>query len=158
MHRVIINMSNALWERTDSNFFDSSSAPTPKSFPPHPLLLCKSWKYSSPPLPWLRKIANTTVTFWHVVWQFFLMKGYILIFPHKVIIAGVILPLDKHDWLKWSHDKIGLYDLVSWPWRLQWLSWDAWINVVMASVLASCWQLLVCNVWIDALGSVFVQN
>ena len=32
-------------EMDESHFFDSASAPTPKSFAPHPHLLCKSWKY-----------------------------------------------------------------------------------------------------------------
>jgi len=28
----------------------------------------------------------------------------------------VILPLDEHDWLKWSHDKFGTHDLLQrWP-------------------------------------------
>jgi len=34
------------------------------------------------------------------------------------ITAGVILPLAKLDWLKWSHDKFEAYDLLRWPWRL----------------------------------------
>jgi len=25
--------------------------------------------------------------------------------------ARVILPLDQHDWLKWSHDNFGMHDL-----------------------------------------------
>jgi len=33
----------------------------------------------------------------------------------------VILPLDEHDWSKWSHDKFGTHDLLSLPWHLQWL-------------------------------------
>jgi len=38
-------------------------------------------------------------------------------------IAGVIQSLDEHYWLKWSLDHFGTHDLLSWLWRLQWLSW-----------------------------------
>ena len=34
------------------------------------------------------------------------------------ITAEVILPLAADDWLKWSHDKFGMYVLLSWPWLL----------------------------------------
>jgi len=30
-------------------------------------------------------------------------------------IAGVILPLDEHDWLKWSHDNFRTHGLLCWP-------------------------------------------
>jgi len=36
--------------------------------------------------------------------------------------ARVIFPVDEQDWSKWLHDKIGMHDLLSWPWHLQWLS------------------------------------
>jgi len=32
--------------------------------------------------------------------------------------AVVILPLAKHDWLKWSHDKFGTHDRLTWLWHL----------------------------------------
>jgi len=44
----------------------------------------------------------------------------------------VILPLDEHDWLKWSHDNFGTHDLLSWPWRLRCSVGDAWTNVVIS--------------------------
>jgi len=52
----------------------------------------------------------------------------------RQIIAGVILPLDEHDWLKWSQRMTCLVDRdVS-----NGSDGDAWTNVVMVSVLASC--------------------
>ena len=47
-----------------------------KIFSPHQLLLRKSWKISNPNPPWLCKIANTTVTYRHVVWQFWYVRQH----------------------------------------------------------------------------------
>jgi len=32
--------------------------------------------------------------------------------------AGVISPLAKHDWLKRSHDKFRMHNVLSWSWHL----------------------------------------
>jgi len=99
------------------SFFDSASAP-PKSFAPHPLLLRKSWTYSSPPPSWRRKIENTTVTFWHVVWHF-LMHDNMLILPHE---ANYCWSYSAFGWT-WLVEVVTTHDLLSWSWRLQRLRW-----------------------------------
>ena len=140
------NNINAQWKSsyqrwTEPHFFDSASAPL-KSFVPHPLLLRKSLKYSSP--SWHRKIPNSTVTYVHVAWRFCLTKANACFVSWgKTVLELFCLWMNMISWSSYmtSSERMTYlvdHDISNGSVR------DAWMNFVMVSVLASFWQLLFC--------------